>query len=387
VQADRQGRAVTVLFVPRETAPGERRLATTPDAVRRLSDLGLEVVVERGAGAHAHLDDAAFEEAGARVVDGPAPPEGTGLVARVAPPSVEEVRALPEGATLLSFIAPHRNLEVVAALKERRIATLAMELVPRISRAQSMDALSSQASIAGYRSVIVAAERLDKHFPLFMTAAGTIRPANVVVLGAGVAGLQAVATAKRLGAVVHVSDIREAARTEVASLGGKFIEVPEAEDATGEGGYAKEVGEDFLTRQRQVLTEHLAQAHAVITTAQIPGRPAPRLVTAEMVEAMPAGSVVLDLAAADGGNCELTDADGEVTHGQVRILPGQHFPSDMPGEASALYARNITSFCGLLAPEGELVLDRDDEVVAGALLTVDGQVVHEPTAKLLEGDA
>jgi H+-translocating NAD(P) transhydrogenase subunit alpha len=378
---------VTVLFVPRERAPGERRLATTPDAVRRLTDLGLEVVVERDAGAHAHLSDADFEAAGARVVDGPAPPDDAQLVTRVAPPSVEEVQALPEGATLLSFIAPHRNLEVVAALKDRGIATLAMELVPRISRAQSMDALSSQASIAGYRSVIVAAERLDKHFPLFMTAAGTIRPANVVVLGAGVAGLQAVATAKRLGAVVHVSDIREAAKQEVASLGGKFIEVPEAEDATGEGGYAKEVGEDFLTRQRQVLTEHLSHAHAVITTAQIPGRPAPRLVTTEMVEAMPAGSVVLDLAAADGGNCELTDADGEVEHGQVRILPGQHFPSDMPGEASALYARNITSFCGLLVDDGQFTLDRDDEVVAGALLTADGQVVHEPTAKLLEGDA
>ena len=378
---------MTVLFVPRETAPGERRLATTPDAVRRLSDLGLEVAVERGAGAHAHLDDDAFEAAGARIVDGPTPPDGAQLVARVAPPSVEEVQALPEGTTLLSFLAPHRNLEVVRALKERRIATLAMELVPRISRAQSMDALSSQASIAGYRSVIVAAERLDKHFPLFMTAAGTIRPANVVVLGAGVAGLQAVATAKRLGAVVHVSDIREAARTEVASLGGKFIEVPEAEDATGEGGYAKEVGEDFLTRQRQVLTEHLAQAHAVITTAQIPGRPAPRLVTREMVEAMPPGSVVLDLAAADGGNCELTDADGQVDHGDVRILPGQHFPSDMPGEASALYARNITSFCGLLVDDGQFSLDREDEVVAGALLTAGGQVVHEPTAKLLEGEA
>ena len=376
-----------VLFVPRERAPGERRLATTPDAVRRLTGLGLEVAVERGAGGHAHLDDQDFEAAGARLVDGPAPPAGAQLVARVAPPSVEEVEALPEGTTLLSFIAPHRNPEVVRALARRGITTLAMELVPRISRAQTMDALSSQASIAGYRSVVVAAYHLDKHFPLFMTAAGTIRPANVVVLGAGVAGLQAVATAKRLGAVVHVSDIREAAKQEVASLGGKFIEVPDAEDATAEGGYAKEVGEDFLTRQRKVLTDHLAEAHAVITTAQVPGRPAPRLVTTEMVEAMRPGGVVIDLAAADGGNCELTDVDGEVEHGGVRVLPGHDLPSQMPREASALYARNISAFCGLLVTDGKLVVDRDDEVVAGTLLTVDGEVVHEPTAKLLGGDA
>ena len=376
---------MTVLFVPRERARGERRLAITPAAVRRLTDLGIEVVVEREAGAHAHHDDAAFEQAGAAVAD--AAPDDTQIVARVAPPSPEEVAAIPEGATLLSFIAPHRNLEVVAALAERRVNTLAMELVPRISRAQSMDALSSQASIAGYRSVIVAAYHLDKHFPLFMTAAGTIRPANVVVLGAGVAGLQAVATAKRLGAVIYVSDIREAAKQEVASLGGKFIEVPEAEDMTGEGGYAKEAGEDFLTRQRQVLTEHLAEAHAVITTAQIPGRPAPRLVTTEMVEAMRPGGVVVDLAAADGGNCELTDVDGEVEHGGVRVLPGQDLASQMPAEASALYARNITAFCGLLVDDGQFTLDRDDEVVAGALLTADGEVVHEATAAQLGGDA
>ena len=376
-----------VLFVPRERLPGERRLATTPDAVRRMARLGLEVAVERGAGEHAHLSDDALAEAGARLVDGPAPPDDCRLVARVAPPTVEEVELLAEGTTLLSFVAPHRNRETVEALARRRITTLAMELVPRISRAQSMDALSSQASIAGYRSVVVAAYHLDKHFPLFMTAAGTIRPANVVVLGAGVAGLQAVATAKRLGAVVHVSDIREAARQEVASLGGKFIEVPDAEDATAEGGYAKEVGEDFLTRQRQVLTEHLAEANAVITTAQVPGRPAPRLVTAEMVDAMRPGGVVVDLAAADGGNCELTDVDRVVEHHGVRVLPGHDLPSQMPGEASALYARNIAAFCELLVDDGALVVDRDDEVVAGAMLTADGEIVHEPTATMLGGDA
>ncbi len=379
---------MAVLYVCKESAEGERRVAATPDSVRRLVGQGLEVAVASGAGGHARFTDAAYEEAGARIHDGTGPPDDASIVARVAPPSPDEVGALPQGATLLSFIAPHRNQDTVRALMEQRITTLSMELVPRISRAQSMDALSSQASIAGYRSVIVAAYHLDKHFPLFMTAAGTIRPANIVVLGAGVAGLQAVATAKRLGAVVYVSDIREAAKQEVASLGGKFIDVPDAEDATGEGGYAKEVGEDFLTRQRKVLTEHLAEAHAVITTAQIPGRPAPRLVTAEMVAAMQPGSVVIDLAAADGGNCALTDVAGPTEHDGVRILPGQHLPSDMAGEASALYARNITSFCGLLLDdEGAFRIDLDDEVVAGALLTSNGEVTHEPTAKLLGGEA
>lgn len=375
---------MAVLMVVRETAPGERRVAATPESVGRLTALGLDVTVETGAGAYAHHDDDAYREAGATIVEADAVAEAD-LVARVAPPSLEEVARLAEGTVLLSFIAPHRNLEVVAELARRRVTTLAMELVPRISRAQSIDALSSQANIAGYRSVIVAAYALDKYFPLFMTAAGTIRPATIVVLGAGVAGLQAVATAKRLGAIVYVSDIREAAREEVASLGGEFIDVPDAEDATGEGGYAKEVGEDFLTRQRRALSERLAKAHAVITTAQIPGRPAPELVTAEMVEAMQPGAVVIDLAAADGGNCALTDAAGEVEHGGVRIIPGQDFPAQMPGEASAVYGRNIANFAGLLVTDGALAVDREDAVVAGALLTHDGEVTHDRTAETLAG--
>jgi H+-translocating NAD(P) transhydrogenase subunit alpha len=378
---------VAVLFVPAETAAGERRVAATPDSVRRLAAMGLDVVVAAGAGRHANLTDDAYREADARIHDGAAPPPDTAIVVRVAPPTPDEVAAMPEGVVLLSFIAPHRNLDTVRALADRNVTTLAMELVPRISRAQSMDALSSQASIAGYRAAIMAAYHLDKHFPLFMTAAGTIRPATVVVLGAGVAGLQAVATAKRLGAIVHVSDIREAARDEVLSLGAKFIDVPDAEDLTGEGGYAKEAGEDFLARQRQVLTDHLSKAHAAISTAQIPGRPAPELITREMVDAMPAGSVIIDLAAADGGNCALTDPDQVVEHDGVRILPGTNIASDMPFEASALYARNISAFCGLLVDDGQVVLNLDDEVVAGARLTADGQVVHEPTANLLGGDA
>ncbi len=377
---------MATIFIPRERAAGERRVAAVPAAVSKLTRTGLEVVVEPGAGAAAGIDDGAYEQAGARLA-GAEDLAQAAVVARVAPPTLAEVAALSPGTVLLTFAAPHRNLDMVAALAEARVTTVAMELVPRISRAQSMDALSSQANIAGYRAVITAAYELDKYFPLFMTAAGTIKPATLVVLGAGVAGLQAVATGKRLGAVVKVSDIRDAAKQEVASLGGTFIEVPSDEDLTGEGGYAKEVGEDFLTRQRRILTEHLTTAHAAITTAQIPGRPAPRLLTAEMVEAMPRGGVVIDLAAADGGNCELTDPERVVEHAGVRVIPGQGLAAEMPREASAMYANNIAAFLALLAAEGEVTVDTDDDVVAGALLTHDGRVVHERTAALLEGEA
>jgi H+-translocating NAD(P) transhydrogenase subunit alpha len=371
------------VFVPREIAPGERRVATTPEVVAKLTARDTEVVVAAGAGHAAGIGDEAYAAAGARIA-APDAPITAAVVARVAPPTLEEVAGLPDGCVLLGFMAPHRNLELVQALARRRVTTLAMELVPRISRAQSIDALSSQANLAGYRAVIVAAHELDKYFPLFMTAAGTIRPATIVVLGAGVAGLQAVATARRLGAVVKVSDIREAAREEVASLGATFLEVPDATDLTGEGGYAKEVGEDFLDRQRAMLIEAFAGAHAVITTAQIPGRPAPELVTEPMLEAMPAGSVLIDLAAADGGNCRLTDPSRTVEHHGVRIIPGQDLPSAMPAESSALYARNVAAFLELLVRDGELTIDLDDEVVAGSRLTHEGVVVHERTAELID---
>ncbi|MFP4311297.1 MAG: Re/Si-specific NAD(P)(+) transhydrogenase subunit alpha [Nitriliruptoraceae bacterium] len=374
------------IFIPRERAAGERRVAASPASVSKLAKLGLDVVVEEGAGAAANLTDEAFVAAGATLAGADAVSRAE-VVARVAPPTAEEVAALAPGTVLLTFVAPHRNLDVVRALAARPVSTLAMELVPRISRAQPIDALSSQANVAGYRAVITAAYELDKYLPLFMTAAGTIKPATLVVLGAGVAGLQAVATGRRLGAVVKVSDIRAAAKQEVASLGGTFIDIPSDEDLTGEGGYAKEVGEDFLTRQRRILTEHLAGAHAAITTAQIPGRPAPMLLTAGMVEAMPAGAVVIDLAAADGGNCELTEVDRVVEHHGVRIIPGHDLAGSMPGEASRLYANNIASFAQLLVRDGALHLDLEDEVVAGALLTHDGQVTHPRTAELLAGDA
>jgi H+-translocating NAD(P) transhydrogenase subunit alpha len=358
---------MVVLFVPRERGEGESRVAATPETVKKLVAAGLDVRVEAGAGTAARFTDAAYRDAGATVVDESGWGEA-GLVCTVGPPSLADVKAMRPDALLVGMLAPHRNDELVAALAERQVAALSMERIPRISRAQAMDALSSQAGVAGYRAVILAAERLDKMFPLSMTAAGTVRPARVVVIGVGVAGLQAVATAKRLGAIVEVSDIREAARGEAESLGAKFIDLPEIEDTEDSGGYAKEQGEDFLTRQREILTEHLAQAHAVITTAMIPGRPAPTLVTAAMVERMQPGSMIVDVAAPEGGNCELTDPGREVDAGGVLILGPPNLASSSPGEASQLYARNITALLDLIVRDGEVVLDREDEIIAAALL-------------------
>jgi NAD(P) transhydrogenase subunit alpha len=371
------GDARPVALVVRERADGERRVAATPESTAVLVRLGLEVRVERGAGERAGFPDAAYAEAGAVLVAA-----GTGdggaaaLQLRVGPPSDAEAAALPRGTVLVGLLAPHRHAATVHALAAAGVTSLAMELVPRISRAQAMDALSSQANLAGYRAVLVAAAEVDKYFPLLMSAAGTIRPAEVVVLGAGVAGLQAIATARRLGAVVHVSDVRAAAKEEVASLGGRFIDLPQADDLADAGGYAREQGEELLARQREVLTERLARAHVAITTAQIPLRPAPLLITRAMVEAMPHGAVIVDLASADGGNCELTEPDRTVEHAGVRILPGQALVQSMAGEASTLYARNVAALVGLMIADGSLAVDAGDEVVGGALLTHGGDVIN-----------
>jgi NAD(P) transhydrogenase subunit alpha len=296
-----------------------------------------------------------------------------------------EAEGLKPGAVLIGFLAPHRNLDMVRILTAGNVTSFALELVPRVTRAQTMDALSSQASIGGYKAVLLAAWRLPKYFPLLMTAAGTIKPARVVVMGAGVAGLQAIATAKRLGAVVEVSDVRPAVKEQVESLGGRFIELPLAESGEGQGGYAREMGEDFLRRQREIVQRHLAAADAVITTALVPGKPAPRLVTAEMVRAMRPGSVVVDLAVEQGGNVELSQPDLEVVENGVLILGPSNLPAAMPHDASLLYARNVLSLLQiLLDKEGNLAPDLADEIVAGTLLTHAGSVVHKPTAERLE---
>jgi NAD(P) transhydrogenase subunit alpha len=312
------------------------------------------------------------------------------VVLKVTPPGVfaglpgHEAEGLKPGAVLISFLAPHRNLDMVRTLAAGNVSSFALEMIPRVTRAQSMDALSSQASIAGYKAVLLAAWRLPKYFPLLMTAAGTIKPSRVVVMGAGVAGLQAIATAKRLGAVVEVSDIRPAVKEQVESLGGKFIELPQAESGEGQGGYAREMGEDFLRRQREIVQRHLSQADAVITTALVPGRPAPRLVTAEMVRAMRPGSIVVDLAVEQGGNCELSQPDREVVENGVLILGPSNLAAAMPHDSSLLFARNVYALLQLLLDkEGKLAINLDDEVIAGALLTHAGQVTQKPIADLM----
>lgn len=372
-----------VVFVPREKA-GEHRVAATPESVRHYVKNGLTVLVEAGAGADAFFRHADYEAAGAKVVAPPAWGEAD-VVLKVGPPDATEAAAMKEGALLIALLAPHRNLELVRVLLGRKVTSFAMELVPRTTKAQVMDALSSQASIAGYKAVLLAATKLGKYFPLLMTAAGTIKPSRVVIMGAGVAGLQAVATAKRLGAIVEVSDIREAVKEQVESLGGKFIELPMQESGEGAGGYAREMGEDFLRRQREIVGQHVAQADVVITTAQIPGKRAPLLLTKEMVARMKPGSIVVDLAVESGGNCELAEPDAEVRRDGVLIVGHSGLAADTATDASTLYARNVQALLLYVVKEGALKLDWDDEIVQGTALTHAGEVRHAPTAALIQG--
>lgn len=373
---------MTTVLVPRESRSGERRVAATPETVRKMVAAGLTVRFEVGAGEAAHFVDARYEEVGAARVDAD---EGwdADVVLAVRTPPAEALARLRAGSVLIGFLDPYRELDAVRVLTERRVSALAMELIPRITRAQPMDALSSQASLAGYKAIAVAAARLDRYFPLLMTAAGTIPPARVVVMGAGVAGLQAVATAKRLGAIVEVSDIREAVREQVESLGGRFIDLPEAPGGEGEGGYAREMTPEFLARQREIVAARVAEADVVVSTALVPGKPAPRLVTREMVESMRPGAVIVDLAVAQGGNCELSRADEEVEHGGVLVLAPSNLAAETPLDASVLYARNLFALLECLLDDGAIRVDLEDEVVAGALLTHEGDVRHEATAAAL----
>ncbi len=373
------------ILIPRERQVEETRVAATPETVRRMVRHGFEPSVEAGAGATAHFPDREYSEAGAQVVDDARGAWGTAdVVLKVAPPGPEEVEALRPEAVLIGLLAPHKHPDMVRRLAERGVSSLAMELIPRVSRAQDMDALSSQASIAGYKAVLLAASRLDKYFPLLMTAAGTVPPARVVILGAGVAGLQALATAKRLGAVVEVSDIRGAVKEQVESLGGRFIVLPATDLGEGEGGYAREMSEEFLAGQRAVLEEHLAAADVVLTTALVPGRTAPRLVTADMVAAMRPGSVIVDLAGEQGGNCELSNPGGEVDHRGVLILAPLNLPAAMPADASRLYARNLLALLIHLFPEGRREIDPEDEIVRASLVTHRGRSAAAAGAEQLQ---
>ncbi|MEY4578440.1 MAG: hypothetical protein RL701_3143 [Pseudomonadota bacterium] len=379
------------VFVAKECAAGESRVAATPETVKRYVKELLTVVVESGAGVGANFSDAQYQEAGATIAtDAKAAWAAADLVLKVSPPQqnaalgADEASLLKPGAILISHVWPHKQLDTVKNLAERRINTLAMDLVPRISRAQSMDSLSSQANIAGYKAVLLAASRIGKYFPLLMTAAGTIQPSRVVIMGAGVAGLQAVATARRLGALVEVSDIRPAVKEQVESLGAKFIDLPMQESGEGQGGYAKEVSAEFLAKQQAVLKQRLSAADVVITTAQVPGRPAPRLVTEDMVKGMKPGSIIVDIAADSGGNCELTENNKEVEKYGVLIMGYSNLPNTMPHDASNLYARNVAALTKLLNDKGALKLDLEDEIIAGALLTADGAVRHAPTLEALK---
>jgi NAD(P) transhydrogenase subunit alpha len=365
------------LAVPTESRPGERRVATVPDVVTRLAATGVETSVQAGAGVAASFSDEAYAQKGASVVgDAAALLANAEMVARVQPPTVEEAELLPEGVSLVSFLQPSAQPDVVKVLARRGVTAYSLDLVPRISRAQSMDALSSQATVSGYRAALDAAELLPKFFPMFMTAAGTVPPAKVLVMGAGVAGLQAIATARRLGAQVRGYDIRAAAKEEVMSLGATFVELG-LEAQEGSGGYAREQSEDFLARQRELIENEVAASDVVITTAAVPGRKAPILVTTKMVEAMHPGSVVVDLAADQGGNCELSQPGVDVAHGPIVIRGMTNPAASMPTHASFLYSRNVANFLGLLVVDGELRPDHDDEILVASCVTRDGAVVFE----------
>ncbi|WP_456447389.1 Re/Si-specific NAD(P)(+) transhydrogenase subunit alpha [Oceanithermus sp.] len=375
------------IAVPKEEAPGERRVALVPEVAGKLVRQGHAVAVESGAGVGAHYLDDAYEKVGAQLVEPRAELlGGAQIVLKVQPPTEDEIDALPEGAVLIGFMYPHRYPERVAKMRDKKLTVFAMELVPRITRAQAMDALSSQATVAGYKAALIAADTIDRFLPMLTTAAGTIRPAQVLVLGAGVAGLQAIATAKRLGAVVSAYDVRRAAGEQVRSLGAKFLELEI--DAEAEGGYARELTEEEKAKERAMVEEAIVAADIVITTANIPGRRAPILVTKAMVERMKPGSVIVDLAAESGGNCEVTQPGETVQVGDVRVVGPLNLPSALAVHASEMYAKNLHNFLELiLTEEGGLELDWDDEILAGSVLVHAGEIKHAPTRELVEGGA
>ncbi len=372
--------------VPKETVEGERRVALVPDIVRKLTGQGHEVVVEPGAGAQAGIPDALLEQAGATLGEGAWDAD---VVVKVAPPQADEVAALKGDSVLVGFLAPLTNGPGNQAIAGTGATAFAMEAIPRISRAQSMDALSSQATVSGYRAVLIAAQEQGRFFPMLMTAAGTIPPAQVLVLGAGVAGLQAIATARRLGAVVTAFDVRAAVKEQVQSLGARFLEVEGSADAEAAGGYARELTAEEQQAQRDALAAQIAKSDVVITTALVPGRPAPKLVTADAANAMKPGSVIVDLAGEAGGNCELTQPGTTITtDAGVTIAAPLNLPSSMAEHASQLYARNVMSLLELMTGEdGALTLNFEDEIIAGACITRGGEIVHEGAKRAAEGAA
>ncbi len=380
-----------IVGVPKETTPGERRVGLVPDAMKVLSELGIELVVQTGAGTESGFNDAAYEAAGAKLeADPKAVFRRADLVVKVQPPGLledgtHEIDALRSGAAFIGFLKPLDLPDVARRLASQNVTAFSMELMPRISRAQSMDALSAMSTLAGYRAVLLSAASLPKIFPMLVTAAGTISPARVLVIGAGVAGLQAIATARRLGAVVEAYDTRAAVKEQVESLGARFVELDlDAGDAQDAGGYAKAQSEDFYQRQQQQLAKRMAGSDVVITTALVPGQPAPVLISEAAVIGMKPGSVIVDLAAEKGGNCACTEPDRDIVVHGVTIIGRTNLPSEIPANASQMYTKNVVTFLKHLAPEGELVLDLEDEITRGAMLTHAGVITNE-AARALAG--
>jgi NAD(P) transhydrogenase subunit alpha len=372
--------------VPKETAAGEHRVALVPEVVSKLQAKGLDVVVQADAGADALLTDAAFTAAGAQIANDAAEVWQSDVVVTIAPPDPEAIRGLGSGSILIGFLAPLTSPQTTRALADAKATAFAMEAIPRISRAQAMDALSSQSNVAGYRAALLGAEEMGRFYPMLMTAAGTIPPAKVLVLGVGVAGLQAIATAKRLGARTSGYDVRPEVAEQVESLGAQWLDL--GIEASGEGGYARELSEDERAQQQQALTDAIKGFDVVITTALVPGRPAPRLVTAEAVEGMKPGSVIIDLAGEAGGNCELTEPGRTVVRHDVKIVSPLNLPATMAEHASQLFARNVQALLDLFVGEdGALQLDFDDEIVKGACIVRDGEIVHPGAKAAVEADS
>lgn len=372
------------LGVPKEIEQGERRVALVPAVAERFQKLGVEVLVESGAGLSSHYRDSDYKDC--TIVDSAAGLyQQAELILKIQPPSEAEIELMNEGAVVAAMMLPHRFPERVAKLRDRKILAFAMELVPRISRAQSMDVLSSQASVAGYKATLMGADLADVFFPMLTTAAGTIRPARVLVIGAGVAGLQAIATAQRLGAMVQGYDVRSATREQIESLGAKFVDT--GVSAEGSGGYARELTDEEKQQQQQVLEDRIAETDVVITTAAIPGRPSPRIISKQAVERMKPGAVIIDLAAEGGGNCEITEPGKQVSHGDVIVYGPLNVPSEMPVHASEMFSKNLLNFFTPMIADGEFSPDWDDEVVADSTLTRDGAIVHAPSRENVEGQA
>jgi len=370
---------LTKILIPYERSPGERRVSATPETVKKLNKLGCELFIEESAGELSGFNDFSYEQSGGKIVSNEDFKiwEKADIVFCVQPPFETNLKKLKKGAILMGLLNPYGNNHLLNIINKNKISALSLELLPRISRAQSSDVLSSQANIAGYKAVLLAASELDRYFPMLMTAAGTVQPAKVVVLGGGVAGLQAVATAKRLGAIVFVSDIRPAVKEQVESLGARFIELPEMEEKPIEaGGYAKAVTPEFLSKQKVTLTKYLSEADVAICTAQVLGKKAPILIDFQMLERMRSGAVVIDLAVSQGGNCEGTKSNEIIIKNGVKLIGAGELPSSVPHDASSLYAKNLTSLITPFIKDGVINLDKEDELISGCLLSDEGIVLQ-----------